>query len=308
MSKNAWSPGRMSRSLKTWGWGEQRSPETALMLSTCSAPIVEQELRDVRDELALADARLQLLGDQLVGAVDHRAGRVQQRDLVDRLDLAGVEHRLLAVADEDALVLERREHRRLDDVDADRHVGDALGPEDLGDLASGAGEEAGIRRDGAAQPDHPAPDVLGRQPRAVEAMVLGRRAEVPEVRLAAPRQQREAGHLVAGPLADVGARDVADVVEVEEQERADVASGERRLRSAEPVRPQPVGLTRSSQSTVWAPGEANGRVAIDEGVAASTALTESSSWVGDGGQGPGVPFTNATQPTSRRNPQRVNHG
>src|SRR6476646_6699244 len=43
------------------------------------------------------------------------------------------------------------------------------------------------------------------------------------------------------------------------------------------------GLTRSSQSTVWAPGEANGRVAIDAGVAASTALTEASSWLGDGG-------------------------
>ena len=38
MSKKAWSPGRMIRSLNTWGWGEQRSPETALMLSTCSEP------------------------------------------------------------------------------------------------------------------------------------------------------------------------------------------------------------------------------------------------------------------------------
>ena len=38
MSKNAWSPGRMIRSLKTCGCGVQRSPETALMLSTCSEP------------------------------------------------------------------------------------------------------------------------------------------------------------------------------------------------------------------------------------------------------------------------------
>src|SRR6478752_5870350 len=43
------------------------------------------------------------------------------------------------------------------------------------------------------------------------------------------------------------------------------------------------GLTRSSQSTIWAPGEANGRVVVDAGVAASTALTEASSWLGDGG-------------------------
>ena len=38
MSKKAWSPGRMIRSLNTCGWGVQRSPETALMLSTCSEP------------------------------------------------------------------------------------------------------------------------------------------------------------------------------------------------------------------------------------------------------------------------------
>ena len=36
-----------------------------------------------------------------------------------------------AVADGDALGLERGEHRRLHDVDAERHVGDALGPEDV---------------------------------------------------------------------------------------------------------------------------------------------------------------------------------
>ena len=57
---------------------------------------VEQELGDVGDEVALADARLEALGEHLVGAVDHRAGRVEQHDLVDRLDLAGVEHHLLA--------------------------------------------------------------------------------------------------------------------------------------------------------------------------------------------------------------------
>ena len=38
MSKKAWSPGRMIRSEKTCGCGLQRSPETALMLSTCSEP------------------------------------------------------------------------------------------------------------------------------------------------------------------------------------------------------------------------------------------------------------------------------
>ena len=39
MSKNAWSPGRMIRSVKLCGCGLQRSPETALTASTCSEPI-----------------------------------------------------------------------------------------------------------------------------------------------------------------------------------------------------------------------------------------------------------------------------
>ena len=81
----------------------------------------------------------------------------------------------------------------------------------------------GLRRHRAPQPDHPAADVLRRQPRAVEAVVLGRRAEVPEVRLAAAGQEREARHLVARPLPDVGARDVADVVEVSLAEEAGLA-------------------------------------------------------------------------------------
>ena len=39
MSKNAWSPGRISRSEKLCGCGLQRSPETALTASTWSEPI-----------------------------------------------------------------------------------------------------------------------------------------------------------------------------------------------------------------------------------------------------------------------------
>ena len=203
---------------------------------------VEQVLRDVGHQLALADPRLELLGDQLVGAVDHRARGVEQDDLVDRLDLARVEHDLLRVADGHALGLERGEHRRLDDVHAERHVDGALGAEDLADLAGGPTEQAGIRCDGAAQPDHPGVDVLRAQPRAVEAMVLRGRAEVPDVRVTAPRQEGVAGHLVARPLADVGARDVADVVEVEQQDGAEVGGVERRRAPAEPIGSQAIDV------------------------------------------------------------------
>ena len=179
---------------------------------------------------------------QLVGAVDHRAGRVEQRDLVDRLDLARIEHDLLAVADRDALVGQRGQHRRLGDVHADRHVGDALGTQDRGDLARPRPEQAGVRGDRAAQADHAGVDVLLAQPRAVEPVVLGGRAEVPDVGVAAAGQQRVAGHLVARPLADVGARDVADVVEVEQQDCTQVGGRERRPGTGRPVGAQPVDV------------------------------------------------------------------
>ena len=106
-------------------------------------------------------------------------------------------------------------------------------------------EQAGVRGDGAAQPDHPGVDVLLAQPRAVEPVVLGRRAEVPDVRVAAAGQERVAGHLVARPLADVGARDVADVVEVEQQDArptSDAASAAR-------ARPEPVGRAADRRSS-----------------------------------------------------------
>src|SRR5919108_566639 len=81
-------------------------------------PHLEQSMGDIGDQLVLTDAGLEVLGDVLVRTVDHGAGRVQQDDLVDRLDLARVEHDLLGVADGESLRLERDDHRRLDDVDA----------------------------------------------------------------------------------------------------------------------------------------------------------------------------------------------
>ena len=106
----------------------------------------------------------------------------------------------------------------------------------------GGPEQAGVRGHGAAQADHAGVDVLLAHPRAVEPVVLGGRAEVPDVRVAAAGQQRVAGHLVARPLADVGARDVADVVEVEQQDRADLRRRERRAGASQPVGAQSVDV------------------------------------------------------------------
>src|SRR6185503_5425597 len=71
-----------------------------------------------------------------------------------------------------------------------------------------------------------APARLG-QPGRVQLMVLGRRAEVPEHGIAVARQQHAARALVARPFADVRARDVTDVVLVEQQERAHIRGAQR---------------------------------------------------------------------------------
>ena len=54
----------------------------------------------------------------------------------------------------------------------------------------------------------------------------------------AAQQQHPARVLVARPLADVRARDVADVVRVEEQQRAEIGGLEHPARAGEPVGPQ----------------------------------------------------------------------
>ena len=97
----------------------------ALIASTSSEPWRVEELVDLGDDVVLAHAGLELLVDQMIGAVDHRGGAVEQRDLVADLDLARLQHDLLAVGDLEPGLLQFEHHRRLDDVDADRHVGDA---------------------------------------------------------------------------------------------------------------------------------------------------------------------------------------
>ena len=197
----------------------------------------------------------------LIGAIDHGAGRVEQQDLVDRLDLPGVEHHLLAVEDPDALGLRAPRASAAHRCRRRAACRRTLCPEDVADLARRSTEQAGVRGDRAAQTDHPGVDVLRAQPRAVQPMVLRRRPEVPDVRLAAAGQQRVAGHLVAGPLPDVCARDVPDVVEVEEQDSPEVRRRERCACPPEPVLRSRSTFQRSSQSTFIEPGDAN-RMAI----------------------------------------------
>ena len=73
-----------------------------------------------RHQLVLTDPGLERLEDRLIDAVHHRRGHVQKHDLVLRLDLARVQHRLLTVHHLDAALLQRKDHRQLGDVDAQR--------------------------------------------------------------------------------------------------------------------------------------------------------------------------------------------
>ncbi len=81
--------------------------------------------------------------------------------------------------------------------------------------------------------------VLRREPRRVELVMDGGRAEIPQDRLAGAGEQRPAAELVALPLADLGRGDVADVVDVEHEQRAEVGFLQRLLDACEPIAVQP---------------------------------------------------------------------
>src|SRR5258708_8017686 len=69
-------------------------------------------------------------------------------------------------------------------------------------------------------------------------MVTGGRSEVPEDRLGAPREQREAADLVLRPRADVRGGDVADVVHVEAEQRAHLRLFQQLFGACEALRAQ----------------------------------------------------------------------
>ena len=96
------------------------------------------------------------------------------------------------------------------------------------------------RIDGAAQPDQAGLAVLRLEPGRVELVVHRGGAEIPQDRIGAcPRHQRPAAQLVALPFADLGRGDVADVVDVEDQQRAELGFLQRLADAAEPVAVQP---------------------------------------------------------------------
>ena len=107
------------------------------------------------------------------------------------------------------------------------------------DLAGHQVRDTRLVRHGAAHARHSgAPARLG-EPRRVQLVVASGGAEVPEDGIGVAGEQDEARVLVTRPLADMRARDVADVVGIKEEEGAEVRLGQRLPDALEALPPQP---------------------------------------------------------------------
>ena len=135
--------------------------------------------------------------------------------------------------------LQRLDRDEIGHVDAERLAGQpALAQLVRDPLAEPVGNP-GLDGHRAAHRRHTGPEVLRRKPRREELVVSRSGAEVPEDRVVTPRKQHVARVLVPCPLADVRARDVANVVRVEQEQRAEVGGFERSLGAIETVLAKP---------------------------------------------------------------------
>ena len=167
------------------------------------------------------------------------ADMIQQRNLVLRLDHSRVGHELLTIDHGDPLALQREEDRRLDDVDSQRLIVQAaLFELDL-DLARDVFSATHLRRHGAAQERNSGARAFS-EPRTVELVMAGGRAEIPQDGLVILRKQGEAADLVLCPRADVRGRKIAHVVHVETEERAHLRFREKGLGARQALAAQPV--------------------------------------------------------------------
>ena len=239
MSKKACSPGLIMRSEKLCGCGLHRSPETALTDSNVVRAHLVQALVRQRDDLVLPHPGPEGFGDVGVRTVDHGGRGRQQGDLVLGLELPGVQHHLLAVPDVDLLFLQLEEGGDLGEVDADglvSYAGLRQAVLDLGDLPGG---EPGRGRGGAAHRGVGGDAVLRLEPRTVQPVVHGGRAEVPQHQFAGPGVQRVPAQLVPGPLADRDAGQIPDVVVVKDEQRTEARLLHRLLRTVQAVAAEP---------------------------------------------------------------------
>ncbi len=161
-----------------------------------------------------------------------------RRLLVLGLDLPGSEHDTLRVGGVDAGPMQRVQRDHVAHVDPDRLTLEPALAQLVNDVGDHRVGHPGLDGHRTAHARDPCPPARLGQPRRIELMAARGRAEVPEDRVAVAAEQDEPGVLVPRPFADVRARHIADVVRVEQQQRAEIGCGKRRLRPLEPLTTQ----------------------------------------------------------------------
>ncbi len=169
--------------------------------------------------LVFAHARLHRTIEFVVSSVHHHGGRIQQRDLVSRLDKARFRHERLAIHYRDSFLLQSKENGQLDDVDPHRFFMQAAHFELDANLFRHIFRAPHLGRHGAAQHGDSGARPLS-EPGTMQLVVFRRRSEIPQNRLVVLRKQREAVGFVLRPCSNVCRRQVADVIHVEAEKGA----------------------------------------------------------------------------------------
>src|SRR5678815_5809676 len=134
---------------------------------------------------------------------------VKQRDFVVVLQLAGHQHPLLAVANLDAFFLQGEKHRGFADIETEGHIRNAFLLEDRLDFFCGLLEEADTGSDRATHARVSRQDVIFMKPGTVKPVMTCSRSEVPDPRIAVAGEEAVTDQLIARPLSDDRAGDVA---------------------------------------------------------------------------------------------------
>ena len=100
----------------------------------------------------------------------------------------------------------------------------------------------------------------------MQAVMRRRRTEIPQMWSLVAYQQRIAGDLVARPFADDCGSEIADVVVVEAQQRAEIGRGQRFLRAGQPVFMQPVEIDTLFKIDPRMPRRRDGTIPVVVGV------------------------------------------
>src|SRR5438046_4551029 len=100
------------------------------------------------------------------------------------------------------------------------HRAHTFGVENRLDFAGGIAKERYVGTRGATKAQQACAAMVVMEPRRMQPMMLRRRTEVPDVRIAVTGQQRVTRQLVTRPFADHRTRDVTNVVLIEAQQRA----------------------------------------------------------------------------------------